>query len=79
VAVHEPLLHIMLFPEEARLAELLKLQHCQPMRLRRVYYCLIKYLLRNDLRHTVEYVCNGPVEYLGQERELLKYATVNVV
>lgn len=73
MSVHEPLLHIMLLDgeEKAQPAELFELQHSQAMILRDLPYRFGEYLLREHLGHTVEKICDDPVEHFYQEGKFL--------
>ncbi len=73
VPVHKPLLHVMLRPWEEKVqpAELFELQHSQAMIFRNLPDRFGEYLLRENLGHAVEQICDDPVEHFNQERKFL--------
>lgn len=81
MAVHKPLLHVMLLPgkEKAQPAELFELQHSQAMILRDLPDRFGEDLLRENLGRTVKQICDDPVEHLNQERKFLQDAAMQVM
>lgn len=73
MALHEPVLHAVLFDWEKKAgpAELLKLKDCQAVRLSDFYNGFCEYHLRKDLCQAVEEVGDDPVKHLDQEGKLL--------
>jgi len=82
VAMHEPLLYIVLgdWKEWGCPTELLESKDFESMILRNIpYTSLREYSLRNDARGSIEAICYNPIKHFHKEWELLHNSTVVVI